>query len=428
MNVVNDKILNKEKVFALIDCNNFFVSCERVFRPDLIDKPVVVLSNNDGCIIARSNEAKELGIAMGAPYFQCRKLIEKNKVNIFSSNYALYGDISNRVMESIAMMLPEMEVYSIDEAFAELSNFNKNINNHLFEVRTKLLKWLGIPTSIGIGQTKTLAKIANNIAKKCGVFDIRDRKLQDEILLTLSVDEIWGVGKGTSLKLHAIGINNALLLRDADPKYIRKLLGVTGEKMVYELRGISCLELEGVSKRKNIMSSKSFGRPVRELTELQEAIANYAFKATLKLKAQESKAQGIYVYVTSNYYNKKERQYRSGVVKTLISPSNNSQLIIKAAISAIKEIYRPGINYKKCGIILLDLVDSNIIRGDLFAKEEDGEKKLEKIEIVMQNINSKFGENSIYYGVQGTKRNWTMKSNNKSNLYTTNWNEMVLVK
>ena len=252
-------MVSENKIFALIDCNNFYASCERVFNPSLRNKPVVVLSNNDGCVIARSNEAKSLNIPMGAPFFKCKKLIADNQVHVFSSNYTYYGNMSDRVMRSISMLVPNMEVYSIDESFFRLDNLaEKDVTQFCCNIRNKINQWLSLPTSIGISSTKTLSKIANHIAKKTtsGVFDLRDENLQTEILSQLPLQEIWGISTGSADKLHKIGINNARSLRDADAKLVRKVLGIVGERIVYELRGISCLEIQEIERKKNLVGER----------------------------------------------------------------------------------------------------------------------------------------------------------------------------
>ena len=271
------------KIFALVDCNNFYVSCERAFNPSLNNKPIVVLSNNDGCIIARSNEAKALGIAMGIPYHQAKDLIIKEGVVVFSSNYQLYGDMSHRVMNSLKMFVPDVEVYSIDEAFLRLDGFaTYNLLQLAKQIRTSILQWTGIPISFGIATTKTLAKIANHIAKKYmldGVYDLRDPELQINIMRDLPVEEIWGISYRWGKKLRSLGITTALDLRNSDPKFIRKHFSVVVSRIVYELRGLSCLDLAEITPKKNIMCSKSFGKLIAELAPMQEAIANYAARA-----------------------------------------------------------------------------------------------------------------------------------------------------
>ena len=424
-------MVNEGKIFALIDCNNFYASCERVFNPALIDKPIVVLSNNDGCVVARSNEAKALGIPMAAPFYQYKKLMSDHQVHVFSSNYTYYGNMSDRVMKSIAMLVPDIEVYSIDEAFFRLDSLNAEIIDLCHDIRGKINKWLSIPTSIGIAPTKTLAKIANHIAKKkCpdGVFDFRSKALQNTILATLALNEIWGISEGTASKLHHIGINNALSLRDADSKLIRKVLGVVGERIVYELRGISCLEIQEVTKKKNIMTSRSFGRKITTKREMKEAIANYVVKASCKLHKEKSRAQGIYVFMQTNPFNSSDKQYNKAVRKTFITATNSTHVIMKSALSMVDELFIADISYKKAGIMLLDLVDENSFQDSLFEMDDSKQDiKNSKIEKAMHAINARVGKGSIFYATQGIKRTWQMQSNNRSKEYTTNLNELAEV-
>jgi len=420
------------KLFALIDCNNFYASCERAFNPALLCKPVVVLSNNDGCIIARSNEAKALGVPMGAPFFKYKKLMLEKRVHVFSSNYTYYGNMSDRVMRSLAMMVPDMEIYSIDEAFFRLDKLNeKDLVQFCSDIRRKINQWLSIPTSVGIAPTKTLAKIANNIAKKqatSGVFDMREKSLQDEILSKLPLEEIWGISKGSSSKLYSIGVNSALSLRDSDSKLIRQVLGVVGERIVYELRGISCLEIQEVTKKKNIMTSRSFGRKITSKTEMREAIANYAIRACEKLHDQKSRAKAIHVFVQTNPFNQNAKQYNCGLTKTFISPTNITKTILQSALKIMDEIFIENLNYKKAGIMLLDLVNEDSFQGSLFASNDlQKNEKNSKIEDAMKEINVKVGKGSIFYATQGIKRSWAMQSNKRSKEYTTNSSELAEV-
>ena len=436
-----------KSIFALVDCNNFYASCERVFRPNLQQKPIVVLSNNDGCIIARSNEAKALGIEMGAPFYKFRQLIEKNKVAVFSSNYTFYGDMSNRVMKSLQMMVPDLEIYSIDEAFLRLDNIAfDDIINLCFKIRFNINKWLGIPTSIGIAGTKTLAKIANQIAKKNlynlapnHLCDLRDENLQIKVLAQTAVQDVWGIGKGIATKLNAIGIENALQLRESDSKQIRKILGVVGERIVYELNGVSCLHLEEIAPRKNILSSKSFGKNVTAKSDLQEAVTNYAVRACEKMRKQKTLAQAIHVYIRTNPFSNKP-QYCAGNAISFASPTDNVAEILKSALKILEQIYQKNYEYKKAGIMLLDLVKSgeneqiNLFQNDLFLNQNINEnvkkfddKKTEIIQKTLEKINQNFSKNTIFYAIQGTKRSWQMHCNKRSQHYTTNVKELAKV-
>ena len=426
---------NCNLIFGLIDCNNFYASCERIFKPSLANRPIIVLSNNDGCIVARSNEAKALGIEMGAPFYKFKNIISQHQVAVFSSNYSFYGDISNRVMKTLSMTIADLEIYSIDEAFFRLDQqvLNNNLADFCNDLRIKINRWVGIPTSIGIANTKTLAKIANLIAKKNlfnlntnQVFDFRDPDLQQKILPLIPIQEIWGIGKGITKKLNYLGIENAMQLRNANLMQIDKILGVVGKRIVKELNGISCLELENVKSRKNILSSKSFGRSVISKTELQEAIANYVIRACEKMRKQKSKAQAIFVYIRTNPFSGKE-QYHNGLAVNFEIATNNVSEIIKTALAILEKIFRPNYQYKKAGVILIDLVDEKTAQFDLFNIDQASTKKSEKIQQTLELINHKIARNSTFYAIQGIKRDWSMNCNQKSPCYTTNINDLLEV-
>ena len=415
------------KLFALVDCNNFFASCERVFQPSLINKPIVVLSNNDGCIVARSNEAKALGIPMGAPFYQIKDLIQNRGVSVFSSNFQLYGDMSERIMNSLRSFAPDLEVYSIDEAFLHL-NPEERLYDKALEMRTKLLQWTGIPTSFGIAPTKTLAKIANRFAKKNtteGVFQLTCPTLTDEILKKLPIQEIWGISSGFGRRLHKLGIFSALELKNADPKRIRKSLGVVGERIVYELCGNSCLGLEEVTPKKNILSSRSFGTPLTELKPIEEALANYAVRAAQKLRNQKSKAQGVYVFLNTNRFRKDEPYYANGATLGFDLPTSDTRLIIHYGKKLLQWIYRKGYNYHKCGIMLLDLIHEEIEQENLFVKRDSS--KGDRLMKTVDQINRSMGSKTLFYAAQGIERKWKMRCNLSSPLYTTSWNDLPKV-
>ena len=328
--------------FGLIDCNNFYASCERVFQPKLKNSPVVVLSNNDGCIIARSEEAKSLGIPMGAPYYKYKDCLEKNHVNIFSSNYELYGDMSERVMDSIRIMVEQnnIEVYSIDEAFIKLSG--ENISEYAKKISSNIMQWTGIPTSIGISNTKTLSKIANHVAKKIAeenVFDMRDEKIKEKVMKKLPVNKIWGISTGWSEKLRNLDIHTALELRDADSNFIRKKLGVVVERIVLELRGISCLDIEKYKNKKSIIVSKSFGTLITDINLLEQALSNHVARACEKLRIQNSKAKSISIFIQTNKFRKDLPQYKASKHHVLELPSSDTGKLIKISKNLIKLIY-----------------------------------------------------------------------------------------
>lgn len=423
-----DGLNTMNKVFALVDCNNFFASCERVFDPKLCRVPVVILSNNDGCIIARSNEAKALGIPMGAPFYQYKKLIEEKKVRVFSSNYQLYGDMSHRVMQSLKIFCKNVEVYSIDEAFLRMDEFEYGaIVDRAIDIQQKVTKWTGIPISIGIGPTKTLAKVANRMAKKfkLPVFDLRDVDMQDEVLRELDVEEIWGVSSGLGRRLANLRIYKATHLRDAPQKLIRKAFSVVLERTALELKGISCTEIEKEKPKKNIRSSRSFGKTVSSLNDIEEAISNYAAKACEKLRKQHSQAKGIYVYVRTNHFKKQDIQYRSSKIIYFENPTSNTAEIISAAKRGLKSIYKAGYKYHKAGIVLIDLVQREFKQISLISNLNTS--KSDKLMQTIDMLNCKVGTGKVFHASQGTVRGWQMKSEIKSRRYTTKWNEMLTV-
>ena len=414
------------KSFALVDCNNFYVSCERVFDPSLINKPVVVLSNNDGCIISRSNEAKLLNIPMGAPLHLYKNIINSNKVKVYSSNYPLYGDMSNRVMTSLMELNSELEIYSIDEAFLKINEQDhSNIEHDILRMRKNILTWTGIPVSIGLGPTKTLAKIANSIAKKnqSGVFNLDTEDKQIRILKNINVEEIWGISRRWGSKLRMIGIGTALELRNVSANRIRQYLGVVVQRIVYELRGISCLDLDKILPKKNIMCSRSFGNPLNSKATIKDFITEYSIRAAEKARQQNSRAQGIYIFLRTNRF-KKEKQYNSGIMFGLNFPCCDTSVIIKLALKAIDQIYQPGYSYHKAGIMMLDLIPSDIHQKDLF-QNTNYSLSDERMKVI-DFLNKKFGSGIIAHGkVRSKDKNkWKSRSFYLSPRYTTQWDEL----
>ena len=417
-------------IFALIDCNNFYVSCERVFNPYLTNKPTIVLSNNDGCIISRSNEAKSLGIPMGAPFYKYKEIIKKNSVEVYSSNYQFYGDMSHRVMKSLDMMIPykDIEIYSIDEAFIRLNGYGKhNLFDLAVEIKKNILKWTGIPISIGIAPTKTLAKVANHVAKKntsTGIFDLRDNNLQKKIISNFRIEDLWGISYRWGKKLRVLGIKNGLELRNSDAKFIRNNFNVILERMVYELRGISCLNLENPTPKKSIMSSRSFGKLVTELDSLEQALSTYITIACEKLREQNSKTQGIYVFLETNRFRKDLPQYKKRIKFKFDSPTSDTGFIINAGKNILQRIYKKGYSYHKCGIVLFDLISKNNHQGNLFIKINPSNDYLMKS---LDTINQVMGSETVFYAAQGIEHNWKMRRNKLSSRYTTNWMELPKV-
>lgn len=444
-------------MFALIDCNNFYASCERVFNPKLEGKPVVILSNNDGCIISRSNEAKALGIKMGAPAFKMGDIIQKYKVNVFSSNYALYGDLSERVMSTLIDIVPDIEIYSIDEAFLDLrfadldlqfANTNQ-VEEKLMElglkIRHKVKQWTGIPVSVGIGGTKTLAKVANHIAKieerremsdegkrnnqkptlsKDGVCILNTEKEIEQALESLPVEEIWGVGRQYTKLLKKYGIETALQLSRANDNWIRKHLTVMGLRMVTELRGIPCIEMEAEAPpKKAICTARSMGKMTSELTVLEEAVANHATRCAEKLRAQGSCANMICVFVETNRFKEKEPQYNNYKVLKLPVASNSNTEIIQYAQTGLRRIFKPNYRYKKAGVIVSGIVPENQIQQDIF-DTVDREKSRQLMETI-DFLNNEYGRDVVRSAAQGYNRKWKLRQEKLSPCYTSKWSDLL---
>lgn len=420
------------KVFALVDCNNFYVSCERVFNPKLEGKPVIVLSNNDGCAVARSEEAKAL-IPMGAPAFKYEDIIKKNNIAVYSSNYTLYSDMSERVMSTLAQFTPEIEIYSIDEAFLNLTGFiNYNLTEYAKEIRATVKKWTGIPTSIGIGSTKTLAKIANKLAKKnrmCGgVFDITNHPRQDDFLQSIDVEDIWGVGRQYTKFLKRYGIQTALNLKNAPDNWVKKYMTIVGLRTVWELRGISCIELEEVSEpNKQIIRSRSFGKPVESLEELKEAVSTHATRAGQKLREQGLVASYISTFIETNRFKPEDPQYGNSAGWNLHEPTAYSPELIRYAIANLERIYKQGYRYKRAGVVLMGLVPQDQIQLSLMhsARPYSRDKALMNS---IDRINSHWGSDAIRFAACGIKQAWQMRRARLSRRFTTNWNELQNVK
>lgn len=412
--------------YALVDCNNFYASCERVFNPRLIGKPVAILSNNDGCVIARSEEVKQLCIPMGAPAHHHKAAFAKNGVVVMSSNYSLYGDMSDRVMETLRPNVAAMEVYSIDEAFLELDHWQGV--EFARELRTRVRRWTGIPVSIGIASTKTLAKVANRLAKKTpelgGVLDLDMVRDLNEMLARIPCEDIWGIGKRSALLLAAGGIHTACDLKHAEAAWVRKVLGVTGERIMHELQGISCLALEEIpAPKKGIASSKSFGRPVESLQELEEAISTYAARAAEKLRGGRLLATQLHVFVRTNPFSQHQPQYQATAHRQLASPTNHTPDLIAAARHLLKGIYKPGYRYKKTGIFVTELLSEEERPPDLF-NDTNSAKRHRKIDAVVDHLNRKLGHNAIRYASMGMKSEWAMRQDNRSQKFTTCWDQL----
>jgi DNA polymerase V len=412
-------------LIALADCNNFYVSCERVFRPSLDKRPVIVLSNNDGCAVARSNEAKAIGIPMGAPYHQIRNLCERNGVVVLSSNYELYGDMSSRVVSVLSRFAPELEVYSIDESFIDLTGVTNPMDISI-RMRDQVRKWTGIPISVGLGSTKTLAKAANRLAKKrgkgCTTLDCDDEK----VLRSISIEDVWGVGRRLSVRLRRIGVLNAWDFARAPSASIRAIGGVTLERTQRELAGVSCLELEEVAPpRKNTCCSRSFGKPVTDLEELEEAVANYAIRATRKVRSEGSLASGLQVFIMTNRFREDQPQYANSCTLALDEPTDDPIRIVQNAKRLLRGMFRPGYAYKKAGVLLLDLVSSSFRQGLLF--EEHGSSRRSEFVNAVEESASRYGGGGAFWGGQGIGKQWRMRREMRTPRYTTHWDDLLEV-
>ncbi len=423
---------NRNKsLFALADCNNFYVSCERVFNPNLWNKPVVILSNNDGCVVARSNEAKALGIPMGAPAFKYAALFQTNRVIVYSSNYALYGEMSQRVMQMLSQHTDELEIYSIDEAFLLVDDPCQETS--LRTIRNSVLQATGIPVSIGVAPTKTLAKAANLFAKKQrqqdGFFILSDDSVRKELLKHMPVEDIWGIGWRISKTLHSHQIHTAWDLVNTADHWIRKNLSVVGLRTVWELRGIPCLsQQEAPPPKKSIVSSRSFGIEVKEESHLAEAVSNYTATAAEKLRNQKSVASFLEVSITTNRF-KEGPAYSNSIHITLPQPTDYTPLLIHYAKHGLNKIYKSGYSYKKAAILLGGIVSNRSLQQDLFTQQmRPSPDKQQKLMQIMDRANSKYGKDSLKLAAQGISKPWQMKRRMSSPRFTTCWNEILLIR
>jgi len=416
------------RVFGLADCNNFYVSCERVFRPYLDGKPVAVLSNNDGCIISRSDEAKALGIRMGIPAFEILEIIEKNSVSLFSTNYALYGDMSRRVMGILDSQVSETEIYSIDEAFLDLTEVPAGSVDSLARgIRQKIWQWTGIPVSIGIGPTKTLAKVANHLAKTLpehgGVVMLRADERLDDQLRALPVEEVWGIGGKHAHFLRLHGITSMLDLKNSDDRWIKKELGVMVQRIVLELRGTCCYSLNSnPDSKKEICTSRSFGKPLVTFAELEQATASYAVQVARKLRRQGSLARSLLVFVMTNKYASGPRYVNYRILQLPV-PTSDTPELIHHAMTALKAIFREGYKYKKTGVIASDLVPEEQPQLTLWdAKARSRAKSLAE---AVDRINAMLAPGKLKYAIEGHETDWKMKQERLSPHHTTRWEDLL---
>ena len=419
----------RDKVFALIDCNAFYVSCERVFNPKLNNRPVVALSNNDGCIISRSKEAKALGIKMGVPLFKVKDIVEKEKVVVFSSNYTLYADMSRRVMNIISSSSPYTEIYSIDEAFVELSSLPIDYESYAHQLRQTILQHTGIPVSIGIASTKTLAKVANHKAKKDdslnGVCSLVNYNNIDQILELTEVGDVWGVGRRLSKKLINHGIHNAKLLKNCSDSWIRKMMSVNGLKTITELRGISCIPLEEYSMtRKSCCTTRSFGKLLTNLEDIEQAVTTFARRAAERIRSESLAASCVSVFVRTNPFDKKSAYYSNGVSRTLSHPTHDSITIIETALLLTKRIFKNNYQYKKAGVLLSGLCDESEIQETLFEKNYNQNSDLMS---AIDAINYRYGRDTLQMASECKVGNWKQKRENCTRNYTTQIDRLLLV-
>lgn len=414
-------------MYALVDCNNFYASCERVFKPQLRNVPIVVLSNNDGCVIARSNEAKKLGIPMGAPAFEYRKFFKESNIQVFSSNYALYGDMSNRVTTILKRYSPDIEIYSIDESFLKFTGFeNYNLTEYCLKIRTELLQNTLIPTCIGIAPTKALAKVANRIAKKFpelnGVYAIDTDEKRIKALKWLNIEDVWGIGRQFAKKLKAKGVNKAYQFTQLPDEYVRKEFSVVGLRLKKELEGISVLNLEEVATKKNIATTRSFDTTYSEKSYLEERITTFAITCAEKLRNQKSTCSIVTVFICTNRFNEKHEQYYKSINVTIPFTTNSSIELAKYAKKGLDIIFKKGYYYKKAGVIVSGIAPENKKQFNLF---EDEPVHHRKVMNVMDKLNFKYGTKKIKLGSQALDKTWKMRQDQLSPNYTTNWNDIL---
>ena len=436
-------------MYALVDGNNFYVSCERVFRPSLNDRPVIVLSNNDGCAIARSNEAKALGIKMGAPWFQIKHLADSEGLVALSANFALYGDLSDRMMSVAAGLGHQQEIYSIDESFVDLSGIRGDLTERSRKVRARILQWVGIPCGIGIGPTKTLAKLANYIAKTaerkpgsypachaqvCNLGVLNQSDLHG-VLAATEVGEVWGVGRRIGAQLQEAGIRTVLDLVKLDPGTVKRRWSVVLERTVRELQGTSCIGFDDQpAPKQEIACTRSFGQPVTLLVDLQEAVTEFASRASEKLRKQGSRTGQVLVFIRTSPFRQQDKQYSRSTVVPLRRPTDDSRAISQAALMGLASIYQPGYRYAKAGVMLLALNDASVDQGEL-ALEDDAallrEAEGPRLMQALDAVNQRYGRGALLLasaGLAGDLRVWGMKQERKTPGYTTCWADMPVVR
>ncbi|MBG9378787.1 Y-family DNA polymerase [Panacibacter sp. DH6] len=419
-------------MYALVDCNNFYCSCERLFNPKLEGKPIVVLSNNDGCAIARSDEAKAIGIVMGTPEFMIREQLKEHNVKIFSSNYTLYGDLSDRVMKTLASFVPRMEIYSIDEAFLDMHELqHTDLLKLAVEIRRTIRKHIGIPVTVGIAPTKTLAKMANRYAKKrykdVGVYWAADQRLIDEMLAFTEVGDIWGIGMQYARKLTLKGFKTAMDLKSAPDDWIRQQMSVVGLRLIHELRGQASIKWEFTPPaKKNICTSRSFGKLITEYKTIAEAVTNYTALCALKLRQQNACAARLNVFLQTNPHRTQDQQYMHSVTLALEVASNITSELIKYALKGLSIIYKPGYNFMKCGVMVLDIIPQDKIQYSFFDTAE--RTKQRTMMQAFDKVNRVFGKDIVRFASQGFEKKYRLRAEFLSKRYSTNIDELVIIK
>lgn len=420
-------------MYALVDCNNFYVSCERLFRPELNGKAVVVLSNNDGCIISRSAEAKAMGIKMASPYFQVREHVDRGDLHVFSSNYALYGDLSTRVMEVLDLMAPQVEVYSIDEAFLNLQGMERmvDLDDYGQALKAQVVKWTGLPVCVGIAATKTLAKLANYAAKHYpqsrGVVNLTKAGWRERLLQKTPVEEVWGVGRSSALKLKIDGIHTAEDLANSDPETMRNRYSVVLERTLLELRGVPCIGFEEAPEaRQQILCSRTFSSRITQLQPLQEAIREYAVRAAEKLRQDQQVASHMAVSIRTNPNAQFEPRYRNTASMQLPAPTSDSRVLIKQAVLLLNAIYKSGYRYMKAGVVLSELQPADNYQSDMFYEDQQSEKSVSLMQ-TLDAINQRYPRGVTFAG-QGVTQVWAMQRKFLSPRYTSSWQELPKVR
>jgi len=425
------------QLYALVDCNNFFVSCERALKPSLQGRPVVVLSSNDGCAVARSNEVKALGVKMGAPWFQMQALARRHGIVALSSNFTLYGDMSDRVVAILRDFSPEVEVYSIDESFLGIKGMDGQWATPSAmgqAMRQRVLQWTGLPVCVGVANSKTLAKLANHVAKKQPDFDSvcdfssMTKSELDALLAHIDVNEVWGIGRKTAEHLRRIGINTVGVLRQASVNTLRTHFGVVMERIVSELHGVSCLGLdEAETPRQQIIASRSFGAPVMTVDALAEAVSSYVARACERLRGQGLVCGAVHAAIETSRFKESEQHYANGVTVPLHDPADDVRLLTGAALSGLRRIFRAGYQYKKAGVILMDLSPAAIRQHSLFDSVGMGVQSAQ-VMAAMDAVNALYGRDTLHLGSAGTQSRWMTRSDNRTPLYTTSWDELPRVR